>query len=83
MIQSSKYETFINRVCRLHFIPHKKKNHVKQRIYDSSSGSGTGNETSGVKERSNNPGIHKVKQNVSSTGTHEVKEHVSNIAFHA
>jgi hypothetical protein len=26
MIHSSKYETFINRVCRLHFIPHKKKN---------------------------------------------------------
>jgi len=31
MIQGSKYETFINRVCRLHLIPHKKK-HVKQHI---------------------------------------------------
>ena len=32
MIQSSKYETFINRVCRLHLIPHQKKKHVKQHI---------------------------------------------------
>jgi hypothetical protein len=32
MIRSSKYETFISRVCRLHLIPHKKKKEVKQHI---------------------------------------------------